>query len=59
MHIETTSLADETYEFIHEPDGDFSEAQANVVELTEAPNFGSEEQDFTDPTDTSTGNPGA
>ena len=33
------------------------EAQANIVELTEAPNFGSEEPDFTDPTDTSTGKP--
>ena len=28
-----------------------------MVNLTEAPNFGSEEPEFTDPTDTSTGKP--
>ena len=40
------------------PDGDFSsKAQANVVELTEAPNFDSEEPIFTDPIDTSIGKP--
>ena len=41
------------YEFIQEPDGDFSEAQANIVELTEAPNFDLEESrsiDFLDVT---------
>ena len=44
FHIEVTPLADGTYELTQEPDGDFSsEVQANVVELTEAPNFGSEE----------------
>ena len=58
MHIETTSLAGGTYELIQEPDGDFSsEAQANVVELIEAPNFNLKEPKFTDPTDTSTGKP--
>ena len=41
MHIET-SLVDGTYEFIREPDEDFSEAQTNV-ELTEAPNSDSKE----------------
>jgi len=58
FHIEVTPLADVTYELTQEPNGDFSsEAQANVVELTEAPNFDSEEPIFTDPTDTSTGKP--
>ena len=58
FHIEVTPLADGTYELTQEPDGDFSsEAQANVVELTEAPNFDSEEPKFTDPTDTSKGKP--
>ena len=55
MHIETTSLADGTYELIQEPDGDISKAQANVVELTEVPNSDSEEPKFTDPIDTTTG----
>ena len=57
MHIETTSLADRTYELIQEPDGDFSEAQANVVELTEAPNSDSEELKSTDFLDTNKGKP--
>ena len=58
FHIEVTPLADVTYELTQEPNGDFSsEAQANVVELTEAPNFDSEELIFTDPTDTSAGKP--
>ena len=58
FHIEVTPLADGIYELTQEPDGDFSsEAQANVIELTEAPNFDSEEPNFTDPTDTSTGKP--
>ena len=51
-------LANGTYELTQEPDGNSSsEAQANVVELTEAPNFDSKEPKFTDPTDTSTGKP--
>ena len=58
FHIEVTLLADGTYELTQEPDGDFSsEAQANVVDLTEAPNFGSDEPEFTNPTDTSAGKP--
>ena len=58
FHIEITPLADGTYELTQEPDRDFSsEAQANVVELIEAPNFNSKEPKFTDPTDTSTGKP--
>ena len=48
FHIEATPLADGTYELIHEPDGDISEAQANVAELTEVPNPNSEEQKPTD-----------
>jgi hypothetical protein len=57
LHIETTSLADGTYELIHEPVGDFSEAQANVVELTEVPNSDSEEPKPTDSINTTTGKP--
>jgi hypothetical protein len=57
LHIETTSLADGTYEIIQEPDGDFFEAQANVVELTEVPNSDSEELQHTNSIDTSTGKP--
>ena len=58
FHIEVTPLTDGTYELTQEPDGDFSsEALANVIELTEAPNFDSEEPKFTDPTDNSTGKP--
>ena len=48
LHIETISLIDGTYELIQEPDGDFSEAQANIVELTEVPNPDSEEPKPTD-----------
>ena len=44
------------YEFIQEPDGDFSEARTNV-ELTEAPNSDSEELKTTDSVDINTGKP--
>ena len=58
MHIETTSLADGTYELIQEPDGDISsEAQVNAAELTEVPNFDSEELKPTDSSDTAEGKP--
>ena len=57
MHIETTSLVDGTYEFIQELDGVFSEAQANIVNLTEAPNFDSEEPRSTNPIDINAGKP--
>jgi len=57
IHIETTSQADGTYELIQEPDGDFSEAQANIVELTEVPNSDSEEPKPTDSIDTTAGKP--
>jgi len=43
FHIEANSLADGTYELIQEPEGDISEAQVNIVELTEVPNSDSEE----------------
>ena len=56
MHVET-SLANETYEFIQEPDGVFSEAQANIVNSTEAPNFDSEEPRSTNSIDTYTDKP--
>ena len=45
------------YELIHELDGDFSEAQVNAINITEAPNPDSEEPRFTDPIDTITGKP--
>ena len=57
LHIETTSLADGTYELIQEPDGDFSKAQTNVVEITEAPNSDSEDPKSTNYIDTNTGKP--
>ena len=45
------------YELIQEPDGDISEAQANIVELTEVPNSDSEEPKPTDSIDTTAGKP--
>ena len=57
FHIETTSLVDETYELIQKPDGDISEAQANVAELTEVPNPDSEEPKASDPIDATEGKP--
>ena len=56
-HIEVTQLVDGTYELIQEPDGDISEAQANVVELMEVPNSDSEEPKPTDSIDTTAGKP--
>ena len=52
-----TLLADGTYELIQEPDGDFYEAQANILELTEVPNSDSEELKPTDSIDTTKGKP--
>ena len=57
MHIETTSLVDGTYELIQEPDGDFSEAQANILELTKVLNSDLEELKPTDSIDTTKGKP--
>ena len=51
-----TSLVDETYEFIQDPEVVFSEAQANI-ELTEAPNSDSEDPKSTNYIDTNTGKP--
>ena len=56
-HIEITPLADGMYELTQDLDGDFSKAQANTVELTEAPNFDSEDPESTDPIATNTGKP--
>ena len=55
MHIETTLLVDGTYEFIKEPDEDFSETPIEIVELIEALNFDSEEPKSTDSIDPSKG----
>ena len=57
FHIEVTPLADGTYELIQDPDGDFSDAQVNTVEITEALNSSSEEPEPTDSIDTDTGKP--
>ena len=57
MHIEVTPLADGMYELIQEPDGDFSEAQGNIVELTEAPYSDSEEPQSTNSIDFTKGKP--
>ena len=57
FHIEATPLADGTYELIQEPDGDISETQANVVELTEVPNPDSEEPKASDHIDATEGKP--
>ena len=57
FHIETTSLAYETYKLIQETDGDISEAQAHIVEVTEVPNSDSEEPKPTDSIDATEGKP--
>ena len=57
LHIEITPLVDGTYELILDSDGDFSEAQANIVELTEAPNSDSEDPKSTDFIDINIGKP--
>ena len=58
FHIEVTPLADGTYELNQEPDGDISsEAQVNTAELTEVPNFDSEELKPTDFSNTAEGKP--
>ena len=56
-HIEATSLADGTYELIQESDGDISEAQTNVAELTEVPHPDSEEPKARGPIDAIEGKP--
>ena len=59
FHIEVTPLAYGTYELIQDPDVDFSNAQVNTVEITEAPNSNSEEPQPTDSIDTDTSKPDA
>ena len=56
FHIEATPLVDGTYKLIQEPDGNISEAQANVAELTEVSNLDSEEPKASDPIDSTEGN---
>ena len=43
LHLDTTTLSDETYELIPESDGGDLEAQVNTAELTEVPDQSSEE----------------
>ena len=57
MHIETTSLADGTYELIQESDEEFPKTPANIVELIEALNSDSEDPKSTDFIDTTKGKP--
>ena len=57
FHIEVTPLADGTQELIQEPDGDISDAQANITEFTEVPNSDSEELKLTDSINTTKGKP--
>ena len=57
FHVETTSLADGTYELIQEPDRDISEALANIAELTEVPNPDSEQPKASDPIEATEGKP--
>ena len=59
LHIEIISQVDGTYELIQEPDGDNSEVQANVAELTKVPNPDSGEPKPTDFIDTTEASPGA
>jgi hypothetical protein len=57
-HVDSTTLADGTYELIPEPEQGISEDQVNVAEeLTEAPNQSSEVFDISDPSPTSEGKP--
>ena len=43
FHIDTTTLADETYELVPESESEQHEAQVNLTETTEDPNQVSEE----------------
>jgi hypothetical protein len=57
-HVDSTTLADGTYELIPEPEQDISEDQVNIAEeLTEAPNQSSEVIDISDPSPTQEGKP--
>jgi hypothetical protein len=57
-HVDSTTLADGTYELIPEPEQGILEDQVNVAEeLIEAPNQSSEVIDIPDPTPTQEGKP--
>jgi hypothetical protein len=57
-HVDSTTLADGTYELIPEPEQGISEDQVNVTEeLTEAPNQSSRDIDISDPSTTNEGKP--
>jgi hypothetical protein len=57
-HVDSTTLADGTYELIPEPEQSISEDQVNVAkELTEAPDQSSEVINFPEPSPSSEGKP--
>jgi hypothetical protein len=57
-HVDSTTLADGTYELIPELEQGISEDQVNIAkELTEAPNQSSEVIDIPDPSPTQEGKP--
>jgi hypothetical protein len=57
-HVDSTTLADGTYELIPEPEQGISEDQVNIAEeLTEALNQSSEIINISDPSPTSEGKP--
>jgi hypothetical protein len=57
-HVDSTELADGTYELIPEPEQGISEDQVNFTEeLTEAPNQSSGDIDISDPSPTNEGKP--
>jgi hypothetical protein len=57
-HVDSTTLADGTYELIPKPEQGISEDQENIAEeLTEAPNQSSEVIDIPNPNPTSEGKP--
>jgi hypothetical protein len=57
-HVDSTTLADGTYELIPEPEQGISEDQVNITEeLTEAPNQSSEVIDIPYPNPTQEGKP--
>jgi hypothetical protein len=57
-HVDSTTLADGTYELIPELEQGISKDQVNITkELTEAPNQSSGDIDISDPSPTSEGKP--
>jgi hypothetical protein len=57
-HVDSTTLADGTYELIPEPEQSISEGQENITEeLTEVPNQSSEVFNILDPSPTQEGKP--